>query len=259
MDHIVEQTNLYAEQQKRDNPNASTYSFVKIWEPIDRKELEKFFGLLFLMGIIHKPKIRDYWSTDPLMSSTVFGAIMTRNRFQSILKFLHFNDNDRAPDPRDQNRDRLYKLRPLIDHLCDAFQNNYEPDMCVSIDESLLLWKGRLVFRQYLPLKRARFGIKLYSCCESRSGYTYRFRVYTGKEDPATQMTNDLPPALHQALSSEKTVAWLMLPLLDKGYHLFVDNYYTSIPLANYLLQRSTLMTGTIRANRMPATLKSTA
>ena len=38
--------------------------------------------------------------------------------------------------------------------------------------------------------------------------------------------------------------------MVNQGRHLFTDNWYTSIPLAKYLLQRSTHLTGTIRRNR---------
>ena len=39
---------------------------------------------------------------------------MSRVRFQLILKFLHFNDNeDRDFNPNDENHDRLHKLRPF--------------------------------------------------------------------------------------------------------------------------------------------------
>ena len=36
--------------------------------------------------------------------------------------------------------------------------------------------EGNLAFKQYIPMKRARFGIKMFSLCET-SGY-----VYLGKE-----------------------------------------------------------------------------
>lgn len=37
---------------------------------------------------------------------------------------------------------------------------------------------------------------------------------------------------------------------LNKGYHLFTDNFYTSVELARSLYQKSTYLTGTIRRNR---------
>jgi hypothetical protein len=47
--------------------------------------------------------------------------------------------------------DRLYKIRPIVDHLHEKFQEVYEPRQAICVDESLLLWKGRLIFRQYIP------------------------------------------------------------------------------------------------------------
>ena len=41
-----------------------------------------------------------------------------------------------------------------------------------------------------------------------------------------------------------------MQPLLDQGYHLYVDNWYTSIVLAEYFLQRGTMICGTLRKDR---------
>ena len=128
--------------------------------------MKQFLGLYFLMGILKKPGIEMYWSKDPLFSTPIFTAIMTRNRFKLILKFLHFNNNRNAPRPNDPNADKLYKLRPLLDHLYEKFQEVYTPNKYISIDESLLLWKGRLSFKQYIPLKRARFGIKTFMLCE---------------------------------------------------------------------------------------------
>lgn len=57
------------------------------WFPTNKKEMKEFLGLLFLMGIIHKPTIHMYWSKDPLFSTPIFHAIMSRNRFQLLLKF----------------------------------------------------------------------------------------------------------------------------------------------------------------------------
>lgn len=49
---------------------------------------------------------------------------------------------------------------------------------------------------------------------------------------------------------SEKIVEDLMLPSLNKGYHLYIDNWYTSIPLLQYLRDNDTLAWGTIRKNK---------
>jgi len=179
--------------------------------------------------------------------------------FQIILQFLHFHDNSQMPPTRDPLHDRLYKIRPILDHLFEKFQQVYEPRQAVCVDESLLLWKGRLIFRQYIPLKRARFGIKMYLCCESdgdvkgSGGYCYRFKVYAGKEDPVNEVQPVLEAvdAANPSMSaSEKMVLFLIAPLLNKGYHVYTDNWYSSLRLYLYLLEKKTLACGTVRENR---------
>ena len=202
---------------------------------------ETISGFVFLMGIIHKPAIHMYWSKDPLFCTPIFSAIMSRNRFQLLLKFLHFSDNSQMPEPNDPSPDKLFKLRPLLDHLFEKFQEVYVPTCNISIDESLLLWKGRLSFKQYTPLKRARFGVKSFMLCED-SSYTFSFKIYTGKEKVA--------PTAQELSLSERVVVDLMQPLLHKGYHLYTDNWYTSLLLYKYLHCYGTLACGTIRSNR---------
>ena len=47
-------------------------------------------------------------------------------------------------------------------------------------------------------------------------------------------------------------------PLIDIGYHLYTDNWYTAVPLAEFLSSRNTNITGTVRENRkfLPAGVK---
>jgi hypothetical protein len=48
-------------------------------------------------------------------------------------------------------------------------------------DEITMFFKGRIIFKQYIPKKHTRFGIKLYKLCDSE-GYTYHMTVYLGKD-----------------------------------------------------------------------------
>ncbi|XP_067943308.1 uncharacterized protein [Watersipora subatra] len=52
----------------------------------------------------------------------------------------------------------------------------------ISLDESLLAWKGRLGFKQYIPSKRSRFGIEIFALCDAVSGYVHKLSVYIGDE-----------------------------------------------------------------------------
>ena len=130
---------------------------------------KEVLSLYLLAGIIQKPALLQYWSTDPLLQTSVFNHIMSRNRFQMILQFIHFVDNS-LYDPKDPNRDRLYKVRPMVEFLVNKFKSVCVPSKFISTDEELLLCKGQLIFKQYIPNKRARFGTNMFSLCED-SGY----------------------------------------------------------------------------------------
>ena len=50
----------------------------------------------------------------------------------------------------------------------------------------------------------------------------------------------------------------LIQSLLDMRYHLYTDNWYTAVPLGEFLSSRNTNITGTVRVNRefLPAGVK---
>ena len=146
INYLVIDTNRFAEQFARDI-NLKRRSRAHKWYRTDPVEMKQFLGLTFLMGIIQKPTIQMYWSNDPLYSTSIFKQVMQRDRYLLILKFLHFNDNNNMPGATEPNPDKLFKIRPLVDHLFEKFQEVYTPSRNVCIDESLLLWKGRLHFK----------------------------------------------------------------------------------------------------------------
>jgi len=232
IDLMVNETNKYAEQELSKGQLKSG-SRKHSWVATNDVEMKHFLGLLIIMGIVVKKNIADYWSTDPVIATPYVNTIMPRNRFQLLLKFWHFANNEDAIEG-----DRLHKLRNVCNALISRFQALYEPEKELSIDEAMVLFRGRLLFRQYLPGKRHKYGVKLYMLCEP-SGYTLNFLVYCGQSDPLSGMSH-----------AESVVMKLMEGRLDVGHELYVDNFYTSVPLAKKLLERQTLVCGTLRRNR---------
>lgn len=211
---MVRETNHYAEQYINDTP-LKPNSGVQHWKETYPCEMKKFIGIIFLMGIVQKPSISSYWSTDPVIATPLLNKIMPRNRFELLFKFWHFADNSAA-----EHGDRLSKLKGIQDSLLHRFQSVYYPAKQLYIDEAMVLWRGRLVFRQYIPGKRPKYGVKLYLLCES-SGYVVNALVYCGKSDAMSGFGH-----------SEAVVLKLMEKYMDVGHELFVDNFYTSVPLA---------------------------
>ncbi|GFU95966.1 piggyBac transposable element-derived protein 4 [Trichonephila clavipes] len=132
------------------------------------------------------------------------------------------------------------------------FKSVYVPKPDISVDESLIAYKGRLSWKQYIPQKRARFGIKLFQLCESESGYIWNSLIYTGKGTAFNENYNDYG-------LSTKSVLTLIHELKVKGYCLSTDNFYTSPELAELLIDSKTVICGTLRPNRkgLPVSFKS--
>lgn len=182
------------------------------------------------MGLCQFPNLQLYWSRNHLFQNHI-QKIMSRNRFQLLLKTLHFSDNTLL------SNDRLQKITPLVNKLITNFQRYMIPGEYQCIDESLVPFKGRLKFKQYISNKRHKFGIKMFKLC-LEGGYTYNFSIYCGKEYDGQQSV------------PSKVVINLMNNLLDSGRTLCTDNYYTSVSLAHELLNRKTHLIGTLRSNR---------
>jgi hypothetical protein len=203
----------------------------KDWRPTTLEEMKTFLRLIILMGIAYKPRVHMYWSTDELLSTPIFGQVIPRDRFQILLRFFHFADNeDPNYDARDPNWDRLHKVRPVIDMVRARFTQVYSPGKNLSVDESLVLYKRRLAFRQFILTKWSRFGIKLYELCTS-GGISLDFYMYCGKG-----MIGDNDPNDDMSIT-ERIPANLMIPYLGNGHSLFIDNFYTSLKLAEHLLR----------------------
>ena len=167
-----------------------------------------------LMSVTRKNKTVDYWSTDTMIITPMFGQLFSRDMFLMLLKYLHFNDN-----PNQVEGDRLYKIKPVINDLRKKFRSLVIPYKNLCIDESLILWKGRLTFKQYIPTKRHRFGIKVFVICDCQIRVVLDFIAYTG-----SSADFDLDQNLGK---SGSIVMVLMTPYLNKGHSLFVNNWYT--------------------------------
>jgi hypothetical protein len=117
---------------------------------------------------------------------------ITRERLELLCKFLHFSDNESQNTY--QGPPKLFKIFPIISHLNNKFQTLYLPYHNISEDESLTLRKGRLSFKQLLPLKSSKYGIKSFEMCDLQTGYLWSVLIYTGKdtriESPLTEQNH---------------------------------------------------------------------
>lgn len=258
MEHIAFQTNKYAQQvasQMMVNHTLRPRSRISRWYDTTVDELYVYFGIILAMGIVVKSRLEEYWGSTPdIFYTPGFSAHMNIDRFLLLSKCLHFNDNNNMRELKlDFSEAKLFKIQPILSHLNKKFQDMYTPSQNIALDESLLMWKGLLDISQLIPNKAAVRGIKTYEICESQTGYLWRFAVHASKRCPPKQVENPLEAA------TPAIVLQLIQGLEQKGYTLWIDNYYQSPCLARHLKSLGFDCVGTLRTDRqfVPQALNS--
>ncbi|XP_069181308.1 piggyBac transposable element-derived protein 4-like [Procambarus clarkii] len=176
-----------------------------------------FLALCMMMKHSEKAVVQDYWNKDSLAPSPIFNRNITRDRFHLLLRCLHFENN-----ANEVRHDRLWKVRKVFSDLRGKFRDYFVPGQNVVIDESLVLFNGRLAFKHYIPSKRHRFGLKFFVLCDCETGIVLDMILYSGTDV-------DIPATDEHGFSGS-VVKTLMEPLLNRGHILFTDNYYTAPP-----------------------------
>ena len=238
---IVTETNAYARDHPPPPLQLGKQHHDIAWKDCTVNEVTVVLAMCILMGIVKKSTFDSYWTRDDVIETPFFSKTIPGDRLRQIMSNLHFCDNTNP----DEN-DRLFKIRRVLEICRNKFTSAYQPTQDIAIDESLMKFHDRLHFKQFNPTKRARFGIKVYKLCQSAgsgTGYIWNFKIYTGEDN-----TNDDP-------AGTKVVLGMIDSLLDKGYNVYLDNWYSSPDLYIRLLNRSTNSCGTVRLNRrnMPA------
>ena len=143
---------------------------------LTKTELKKFLGICVMMSLIHVPNCRNYWN-EVLGNRTIIET-MPVNQFESIKKYLHFNDNDTAVSFNDFRHDRLHKLRPFLDSINERFALVPLEESLV-IDEQMCATKASHFLKQFMPAKPHRWGYKLFILA-GVSGFPNKVEAYTG-------------------------------------------------------------------------------
>ena len=168
---------------------------------------------------------------------------MRRNRFDHIIRILHFKDNLQI-----DLDDKYSKLRPLISSLQKKFTLHFVPSQHISHDKAMVEYFGKHSCKQAITNKPIRFGYKVW-CQNNPSGYLVSFDPYQGRtfernveEEEKFGKCSATILRLLRNYSGDK---------INLPYVFYCDNLFTTLPLAHELLQRDYNSVGTIRQNRM--------
>ncbi|XP_029687838.1 piggyBac transposable element-derived protein 4-like [Takifugu rubripes] len=203
---------------------------------MDETDLQAYLGLLILAGVYRSRGEAAASLWDAESGRPIFRATMPLKLFHTYSRLLRFDDRESRPARR--VTDKLAAIREVWDKWVERLPYLYNPGPDVTVDEQLVPFRGRCPFRQYMPSKPAKYGIKSWVACDAKSSYAWKMQVYTGKPTSGS-------PEKKQGMR-------VVLDVTEglRGHNVTCDNFFTSYELGQQLLKRKITMVGIVRKNK---------
>ena len=222
--------------------------FLNNWKDTTDAELRKVIGTLLLVGVYKSSNedLSQLWHMEH--GRPIFCKIISRNRFQNILRVLRFDDAAARRSARSPNK--FSPIRNVFEIWNKSQLDAYVLGTNLTIDEQPVTFRGRCPFRQYMPSKPRKYGIKIWAICDSTAHYVLKTDVYKGREIGEPKETN----------LGLKVVLKLSEPFQKSGRNITSDNFFTNLELGRKLLMQNLTIVGTIQKNtiKLPAEFVST-
>ncbi|XP_008423828.1 piggyBac transposable element-derived protein 4-like [Poecilia reticulata] len=210
--------------------------FQEKWKPLDPSDLHAYIGILVLAGVYRSKgeATASLWNEE--YGRPIFRATMSLETFHMISRVIRFDNRDTRAGRRE--KDKLAAIRDVWDKWVNILPLLYNPGPHVTVGESLVPFRGCCPFRQYVPNKPAKYGIKIWAACDAKSSYAWNMQIYTGKPLRG-------PPEKNQGML-------VVLEMTEglQGHNITCDNFFTSYRLGVELQKRKLAMLGAVRKNK---------
>ena len=247
IDHIVKCTNDYAHiainKKCRTKPNYVD----PLWsldgsDNLSSEELHAYLGCCVIFSVNPSRQLRHIFSSEPFLNNMEIHQIFTLCHFTKTSNYLCVSDKSLEP-PRDSDAyDKMFKIRPIVEHLNKMFPQYFHYSGHVVLDKSTVAMKNRDNCKQYNPSKPAKWGWKVWSLCDGNDiekPYLLSFSPYLGKK--------------HTKVSKYglyfDVVQKMTKPLRGSNVRLYTDSAYSSVRNLLYLKKHSIFVTCTVRQN----------
>jgi len=214
------------------------------------------------MGLHKYPNISSYWSNNSLYKVN-FKRIMSKIYYFLLLKALHFPEKEEGESSSSTTEsmstenaakeDPRHKINLYLEKLAKNFQKYYDLGENITIDESLVKFKGRNSMKFYIPMKPHKYGFKIHLLCDSDTHFLYNMLFDPGR------VGKDFIFSEGCTSLAESIVLKLVAPIKDnKKRNIFCDGWYSSVSLMKKLTKLGFLNTTVLRANSkdLPSKIK---
>uniref|UniRef100_A0A1B6C0U6 PiggyBac transposable element-derived protein domain-containing protein n=1 Tax=Clastoptera arizonana TaxID=38151 RepID=A0A1B6C0U6_9HEMI len=206
--------------------------------PTNVIETKALIGLLYMSGVLKNTGLNQNDMFSELYGPPIFRSTMPKKRFQFLLQNLRFDDK------RTRNLRKADKFAPFR-KIWDVFIANclkyFSPSEYLTVDETLLSFRGRCPFKMFIPSKPDKYGLKIISICDARTFYFISGIPYVGREQ--NKKKGDLSFPTQYVLRLTESVA-------GSNRNVTCDNWFTSYELAEELSKKKLTLVGTLRKNK---------
>ena len=230
---ICEHTNSYAIQKISDGS----------WKDVTPEEINKLIALLISFTLIRiQTHVADYWSRNGLCGGFA-NDFMPRERFFALMAFLHVFDPE-----AESCSDKSHKVQSFVEDFKSRCVDLYQPRQQVSIDERMFQLKSDVL--QYPEKNPTKWGVKVWVLEDSSNKYIINFDIYIGRHAKEAVSSSGL---------GYDVVMKLMQPFFNQGYHLYINDFFTSNLLLKDLFEQGVYATGITRETRkgFPKSMKN--
>lgn len=232
---ITRSTNIYINLQR------NKFQRMRDARDTDQREIRALLGILFLVGTMRcgRKNVRNIWDNSRGNGLESCYLAMSEKRFRFLLRSLRFDDVTTRAERREL--DKMAPIRELFEVFLANFQKNFIPSEFLTVDEQLLAFRGRCAFKQYIPSKPAKYGIKTFALVDAKTFYTFNLETYVGTQPNGPY---------RQENTAEKITLRMIQPVEGSNRNITGDNWFTSLSLVKYLKKKMLTYLGTIRKHR---------
>ena len=208
LEEIVKRTNEKLEVAKekwretsREDQRKNEYQFAKL----DRTELMAFLALNVLRGTVPLESATELFNGP--FAPSAFRATMSQRRYGKLLSTISFDD--RATRPERRRGDKFCIMRNIFEKFDGNLRKHFKPSDSLTIDETLVPYRGRCPFKVYMPSKPGKYGMLIRSVADSRNRYLWKIWPYSGRpeapeESPPTVTMESVPTLVHYLVDDVK-------------------------------------------------------
>ena len=212
-----------------------------------------FLGLNYARGLCKRNEENVTYLYRSPSGNPLFSAVMSESRFRFLQRMITFDDKNTRKNRH--KSDRFAAFREIFEMFNDNCSRGLNTDGYICIDETLYPSRQKISFRQYDPMKPARYGILIKSINSVLRPFTHRIFVYAGKPEgtPGEYYITDIIPVVKSLICGLSA----LVPL--EGNNLTVDKRHTSLELLHWLLSERITIVGTMMTNKkeIPVEMKS--